>query len=168
MVTEASNPDIWLTEDAHAKLTAELAYLKGEGRAEVSQRIAQAREEGDLSENGGYHAAREEQGQQEARIRQLEVLLRDARIGDAPRSDSVGVGMRVTIAYDGDPDDTETFLLGARELMGANEGGLDVISPQSPLGAAVMGLAAGDATTYTGPTGARFDVTVVDFAPHSG
>lgn len=167
-MTERQNPDIWLTADAHAKLTAELTHLKGEGRAAVSAKIAQAREEGDLSENGGYHAARDEQGQQEARIRQLEVLLRDAQIGEAPHADAVGVGMQVTIAYDGDPDDTDTFLLGARELMGPAEAGLEVISPQSPLGAAVMGLGAGDQASYTGPTGARFDVTVVDFAPHSG
>ncbi len=166
-MTEVQNPDVWLTAESHAKLTVELAHLKGEGRESISRRIAQAREEGDLSENGGYHAAREEQGQQEARIRQLEVLLRDAKIGDAPSSDTVSVGMRVTIAYDGDPDDTDTFLLGARELMGADEGGLEVISPQSPLGAAVMGLAAGADASYVGPTGATFEVKVVDFTPHS-
>lgn len=166
-MTDVQNPAIWLTVDAHAKLSAELAYLKGEGRTAVTKKIAQARDEGDLSENGGYHAAREEQGQQEARIRQLEVLLRDAQIGETPHADAVGVGMRVTIAYDGDPDDTDTFLLGARELMGPAEAGLDVISPQSPLGAAVLGLTAGSETTYFGPTGATFNVTVVEFEPHS-
>ena len=74
----------WLTQDAFDKLTAELTHLKGEGRQLVSAKIARAREEGDLSENGGYHAAREEQGHQEARIRQLEAMLREAQVGEAP------------------------------------------------------------------------------------
>ena len=70
-MSDAQNSTVWLTQEAFDKLSDELDYLKGEGRTTVSAKIAQARDEGDLSENGGYHAAREEQGQQEARIRQL-------------------------------------------------------------------------------------------------
>ena len=119
-MSDAQNSTVWLTQEAFDKLTDELDYLKGEGRTTVSAKIAQARDEGDLSENGGYHAAREEQGQQEARIRQLEAMLRDAKIGEAPAgSKKVAPGMTVTIAYDDDPEDTDTFLLGSRELIGA-------------------------------------------------
>ncbi len=161
---------IWLTQDAFDKLSEELEYMKGEGRRLVSAKIAQARSEGDLSENGGYHAAREEQGQQEARIRQLEAMLRDAQIGDAPaQSDEVTPGMEITICYDDDPDDTDTFILGSRELLALADGDdIEVFSPQSPLGAAVMGKKVGDKASYTGPTGAEFEVTVLEIKPHLG
>ena len=107
---------IWLTQDAYDKLQAELEQLSGPGRADVSARIAAAREEGDLRENGGYHAAREEQGKQEARIRQLEDMLRRAEVGETPSDDGVvEPGMVVTYRFAGD-DDTEIFLLGAREI----------------------------------------------------
>ena len=166
-MSDAQNSTVWLTQEAFDKLTDELDYLKGEGRTTVSAKIAQARDEGDLSENGGYHAAREEQGQQEARIRQLEAMLRDAKIGEAPAgSKKVAPGMTVTIAYDDDPDDTDTFLLGSRELIGVTDTAIDVFSPQSPLGAAIVGLHKGEQATYTGPTGASFDVTVLDFEPY--
>ena len=97
-MSETSTDVIWLTQEAHDKLEAELNDLKTVGRPEVSARIAAAREEGDLSENGGYHAAREEQGQMEGRIAQLEHMLRTAQVGDAPENpDEVGVGTLVTI-----------------------------------------------------------------------
>lgn len=78
---------IWLTQEAYDAASAELEHLKGPGRAEVTAKIARARDEGDLSENAGYHAARDEQGQQELRIRQLEVMLRSAQVGEAPEGD---------------------------------------------------------------------------------
>ena len=74
---------IWLTQDAYDKLQGELEQLSGPGRADVTAKIAAARDEGDLRENGGYHAAREEQGKQEARIRQLKDMLRRAEVGEA-------------------------------------------------------------------------------------
>ena len=94
---------IWLTQDAYDKLSSELEFLKGEGRQKVSTKIAQARDEGDLSENGGYHAAREEQGKNEARIRQLKHLLEHAKSG-APDSadDEVAQAMRVRTGETGD------------------------------------------------------------------
>lgn len=168
-MSEAQIATVWLTQEAFDKLAAELEYLKGEGRTAVSRKIAQAREEGDLSENGGYHAAREEQGQQEARIRQLEAMLRDAHIGEAPAtSPHVTPGMTVTICYDDDPEDTDTFLLGSRELMGVTDAAVEVFSPQSPLGAAIVGAAKGDTVAYVAPTGRTIEVTVLDFEPFTG
>jgi transcription elongation factor GreA len=168
-MSDAQNSTVWLTQEAFDKLTAELDYLKGEGRTTVSAKIAQARDEGDLSENGGYHAAREEQGQQEARIRQLEAMLRDAKIGEAPAgSKKVAPGMTVTIAYDDDPDDTDTFLLGSRELMGVTDTEVEVFSPQSPLGAAVVGAKKGQKVSYEAPNGSTINVTILEFGVYSG
>ena len=155
----------WLTQDAFDRLTAELAHLKGEGRRAMAAKIAHAREEGDLSENAGYHAAREEQGHQEARIRQLTVMLENVQVGQAPADiDEVIPGATVTIYYDGDPDDEDSFLLGSREMLGLD---LEIFSPQSPLGAAVLGAKVGDTVAYTAPTGKRIEVTVVATAPLS-
>ncbi|MFZ1913237.1 MAG: transcription elongation factor GreA [Propionicimonas sp.] len=155
---------IWLTRDAYDKLAAELEHLKGDGRRIVTAKIAQARDEGDLSENGGYHAAREEQGHQEARIRQLSAMLEHAQVGEAPTGAStVGPGTLVTIFFDDDPDDEDTFLLGSRELMTLDDAvDLEVYSPQSPLGAAILGAAAGDTVTYAAPNGRPISVTIVD------
>ena len=160
----------WLTQDAYDKLAAELEYLKSEGRATVSAKIARAREEGDLSENGGYHAAREEQGQQEARIRQLTAILESAHVGEPPTAAGAVVpGTLVTIYYDGDEDDDDTFLLGSREVMGLDDSvDIEVYSPQSPLGAAVLGAAPGDSVSYAAPNGKTIEVTVVSVAPFTG
>ena len=117
-MSESTINVVWLTQEAYDKLQDELDQLKTVGRPEVTARIAAAREEGDLSENGGYHAAREEQGQMEGRIRQLEDLLRRAQVGEPTGdSDEVTPGRLVTIAFDGDEDDTDTFLLGSREVL---------------------------------------------------
>ncbi|HEY9351283.1 MAG TPA: transcription elongation factor GreA, partial [Acidothermales bacterium] len=138
----------WLTQEAHDRLVNELEHLTGPGRAEIVQRIESAREEGDLRENGGYHAAKEEQGKQEARIRQLQVLLRTAKVGEAPTTDGVvALGSVVTVRFPGD-EDTMTFLLGSRE---AGDVDLEVYSPQSPLGAAVAGKSVGDQASYAMP-----------------
>ncbi|MFV0407612.1 MAG: transcription elongation factor GreA [Propioniciclava sp.] len=168
-MSDAQNSTVWLTQEAFDKLNSELEHLKGDGRTTVSRKIAQAREEGDLSENGGYHAAREEQGHQEARIRQLEAMLRDAQIGEPEgAAEVVTPGMTVTIFYDDDPSDTDTFLLGSRELMGVTDTEIDVFSPQSPLGAAVLGAEQGQTVSYEAPTGANIEVTVQEFAPFAG
>src|SRR5215213_851163 len=111
-MSENSSQAIWLTQEAYDKLRNELDHLSGPGRAAMAQKIAQAREEGDLRENGGYHAARDEQGQQEARIRQLSDMLGRAQVGEAPAAaGEVAPGTRVTIAFDGDVSDTDTFVL---------------------------------------------------------
>lgn len=170
-MADEQTPHIWLTQDAFDKLTEELTFLKGEGRAQVSAKIARARDEGDLSENGGYHAAREEQGHQEARIRQLEAMLRHASVGEAPvgDTDEVVPGVQVTIVFDDDPEDTDTFLLGTREMMNVGEGsGLEIYSPQSPLGAAILGKKVGETTSYAAPNGRPIEVTILEVRPYTG
>ncbi len=157
--------EIWLTPEAHAKLRDEYEYLTGKGREEVTARIAFAREEGDLSENAGYHAAREEQGQAELRIRQLKAILDHAQVGSPPKaaSGTVQPGMRVTIAFDGDVDDTDTFLLGSREMLGLDVAvDMAVYSPQSPLGSAIIDRSVGDEVSYDAPNGKMISVTIVE------
>jgi transcription elongation factor GreA len=156
---------IWLTQEAFDKLHAELDNLKGPLRHEIIGRISAARDEGDLKENGGYHAAKEEQGKQEARIRQLEEMLRRAEVGGAADNDgTVSPGMKVTYRFVGD-DDTDTFLLGAREI---EDDSLEVFSPQSPLGAAILHAKIGDVVSYTAPNGKSLEVEVVDAVPYTG
>ena len=146
----------WLTQDAYDRLAAELEHLSTTGRTEIAKRIEAAREEGDLKENGGYHAAKDEQGKQEARIRQLTELLKHAEVGDAPQSSGVvEPGTVITAIIAGDE---ETFLIGSREIAGDSE--LDVWSERSPLGAAIMGLKVGDKTSYTAPNGREIAVEV--------
>ena len=163
-MSETSADVVWLTQEAFDKLEAELNDLKTVGRTEVSARIASAREEGDLSENGGYHAAREEQGQMEGRIRQLEELLRRAQVGEPEGdSDEAGPGKLITVAFDGDEDDTDTFLLGSREVLGLDDSvEHQVYSPQSPLGSAVMGAKVGDEVRYEAPNGKELMVVVLE------
>ena len=146
----------WLTQEAHDRLKAELDELSGEGRAEIARRIEAAREEGDLKENGGYHAAKEEQGKIEARIRQLTQLLRTAEVGDAPESHGVvEPGTVVTALIAG--DETK-FLLGNREIAGDSD--LDVYSEQSPLGAAIIGWEVGRKGAYVAPNGREIPVEI--------
>ncbi len=159
---------IWLTQEAYDKLQHELEHLSGPGRADVTAKIAAARDEGDLKENGGYHAAREEQGKQEARIRQLADMLRRAEVGEAPAdTGEVVPGTQITIAFDGDESDTDTFVLGSRELLGMDESvdSTNVYSPQSPLGAAILGKKKGDAVSYVAPNGKSINVTIVAVEP---
>jgi transcription elongation factor GreA len=158
---------IWLTQDAYDKLQGELEHLRGPVRAEIVARISAAREEGDLKENGGYHAAREEQGKVEARIRQLEDMLRRAQVGETPADDGVvEPGMKVTYRFVGD-DEQETFLLGARE-MEETTAGLQVFSPQSPLGSAIIGAKVGDTVSYKAPLGKELKVEILDAVPYTG
>ncbi|MGH3715267.1 MAG: transcription elongation factor GreA [Micromonosporaceae bacterium] len=163
--TDRTEAGAWLSQDAHDKLKKELDELIA-NRPVISAEINARREEGDLSENGGYHAAKEEQGKEEARIRYLKELLRTARVGDAPKSDTVAPGSVVTISFDDDPGDTETFLLGSREISATTE--LTVYSPESALGAAILGRHPGDAVTYTAPSGAEIKVKVVSLERFEG
>ena len=164
-MTESTVDETWLTQDAYDRLQAEHDRLV-EARPEVSKVIEKAREEGDLRENGGYHAAKEEQGKQEARIRQLEQLLRTAKVGEAPTAPGVaGPGMVVTVRFEGD-DDTERFLLGSRE--DHVDGGLEIYSAHSPLGKALTGVSVGETASYTLPNGRQMKVELLDAAPFSG
>lgn len=154
----------WLTQEAYDRLHAELEHLSGEGRTEIAKRIEAAREEGDLKENGGYHAAKDEQGKMEARIRQLTELLRTATVGDAPESKGVvEPGTLVTAEIMGDES---TFVLGSREIAG--DSGLDVYSEASPLGSSIMGLSVGDTASYTAPNGRQIDVKVIKVETFKG
>lgn len=147
----------WLTQEAFDRLQLELEELTGPRRTEIVKRIEAAREEGDLKENGGYHAAKDEQGKLEARIRDLGSLLKHAVIGVAPESNGiVEIGTVISANVLGDP---EKFLLGSRELAG--DSGLDVYSAESPLGAAILGLKVGDESSYVAPNGKTIDVQIV-------
>jgi transcription elongation factor GreA len=153
----AETQETWLTQEAYDRLQAELEELSGPGRREIAARIEAAREEGDLKENGGYHAAKEEQGKMEARIFDLQDLLKNAKVGEAPKSRGVvEVGTVVTAKVVGDE---EKFLLGSREMADGSD--LDVYSPESPLGEAILGLKVGEKTTYAAPTGKEISVEVV-------
>lgn len=153
----------WLTQEAYDRLQAELEQLSGPARQEITDRIAAARDEGDLKENGGYHAAREEQGKNEARIRELTERLRSVRIGTPADDGVIEAGMIVTIELAGDE---MIFLLGSREIGDTTD--LEVYSEQSPLGAAINGKKVGDTTKYTAPSGREFEVKVLDAKPYTG
>ena len=147
----------WLTQEAFDRLTAELEQLSGAGRTEIAKKIELAREEGDLKENGGYHAAKEEQGKIEARIRVLTELLRHAVVGEAPESTGIvapGTLITATIAAT-----QRTFLIGSREIVGDSD--MDVYSEGSPLGTAILGLAVGADTTFTAPNGNSIAVKIL-------
>lgn len=155
----------WLTQEAYDRLKAELDHLSGPGRVEIAQKIEAARSEGDLRENGGYHAAKDQQGMQEARIRQLTYILENARVGEPPRADGVvGPGMTVTVRFGGD-DEEVTFLLASREEVGSP---IDVYSPKSPLGAAINGKKVGETATYSLPNGKASSVEIIDAVPYIG
>jgi transcription elongation factor GreA len=153
---------VWLSQAAYDRLRAELEHLTTEGRRGASTAIEEARDHGDLRENAEYHAAKEEQGKMEARIRQLEAMLRNAEVGESPAGDTVAAGTVMTIV-DEDGDE-ETFLLGSRE---DRPEGLGVVSAQSPLGQALLGRRVGDTVRYAAPAG-TFEVTIKDVRPLDG
>jgi transcription elongation factor GreA len=158
---------VWLTQAKFDELQAELEELRGPGRAAVVQKVSDARDEGDLKENGGYHAAREELGKLDGRIAQLEDMLKRAQVGETPPDDGVvEPGMVVTYRFAGD-DEEEKFLLGAREMKGDDDD-LEVYSPQSPLGEAINGKKRGDKVSYVAPNGKTLKVEIVDAVPYEG
>ena len=155
----------WLTQEAYDRLKAELDDLSGRGRIDIAKKIEAAREEGDLRENGGYHAAKDEQGQMEARIITLQHILETARVGAPPRTDGVvGPGMTVTVRFVKDEDEV-TFLLASREESGSP---IDVYSPRSPLGSAIMGKKVGETATYQLPNGRAATVEILEAVPYAG
>jgi transcription elongation factor GreA len=147
MTQSSEQTTVWLTQDAYDKLHAELEELKGPRSQEVIDRISSARDEGDLKENGAYHAAKDEQGKIQARIRQLESMLRTAEVGETPPDDGiVEPGMVVTYKFVGDDDD----------------------SPQSAMGSAILGSRKGDTVSYTAPNGKEQQVAILDAVPYTG
>ncbi|MDR1999196.1 MAG: transcription elongation factor GreA [Frankiaceae bacterium] len=162
MTADSVTAVTWLTQEAHDRLSAELAGLIA-NRPVIAKEINDRREEGDLRENGGYHAAREEQGKREGRIAQLEQLLRTAQVGDSPQDDGLaGPGKVVTVRFGDDPD-TETFLIGSREE--AETADVEVYSSASPLGLALTGAKEGDTVSYDTPNGKTMSVTLLAAKP---
>lgn len=140
-----------LTQDTFDRLQAELEDLRTRGRIEIAKAIEAARALGDLSENGDYHAAKDTQGKMEARIRQLEAMLKDVEIvdGTAAATGTVAAGVVVSLRYEGD-DEVERYLIGSIE---ERREGVEVISPSSPLGQALMGKKQGETVSYEAPRG---------------
>jgi transcription elongation factor GreA len=166
MTQQSEQNAVWLTQEAYDKLGAELEELKGPVLQEIVRRISDARAEGDLSENGGYHAAKDEQGRIVARIRQLEATLDRAQVGETPADDGVvEPGMKVTVKFAGEKD-PEEFLLGAREMKDIANG-LTVYSPQSPMGAAIIGKVKGDVVGFE-VNGNKQSVEILNAVPFTG
>lgn len=162
-MTQTAPNASYLTQEAFDRLQAELRELSGPGRVEIAKRIEYAREEGDLKENGGYHAAKEEQGKMEARIRQLKQILENAIVGEAPPDDGVvEPGMVVSVEMFGE---TETFLLGSREISNGTDS-IDVYSEQSPLGSGINGKKVGETATYEAPNGKIIEVKILSAKPY--
>ncbi len=154
----------WLTQEAFDRLQQEYEHLAGEGRTAIAKEIDERRQEGDLKENGGYHAAREEQGKQEARIKQLRFLLESAHVGEPSAGDgTVQSGSVVTATVGGRE---MRFLVGSREVAGGTD--IDVFSAQSPLGEALIGKKVGDVTSYSAPNGNAIAVSVLAVDPFTG
>lgn len=149
-----------LSKATFDRLTAELEQLSTLGRTEIARKIQTARELGDLSENGDYHAAKEEQGKMEARIRHLEAVLESAEIVESAASDVVVAGSVVSLSFEGD-DDIERYLIGSIE---EQHDDLEVISPASPLGSALLGATVGDVVSFETPGGGSLSAEVTDIA----
>jgi len=150
------------SQATYDRLQAEHLQMSTIDRVEIARKIQTARELGDLSENGDYHAAKEEQGKQEARIRQLEALLEDAEIVEGGPTDTVAPGVIVSIRYEGD-DDVERYLLGSIE---EQHDEVEIMSPGSALGKALMGAKVDDVVEFETPTGANLKVTVTAIEPN--
>lgn len=160
-----TDSQVWLTQESFNKLKGELDQLIAH-RPILAAEINDRREEGDLRENGGYHAAREQQGQEEARIRQLQELLNTAKVGEAPKQSGVALpGSVVKVYYDSDDSDTETFLIATRQES-VSDGKLEVYSPNSPIGAALLNAKVGETRSYTVPNGSTVKVTLVSAEPY--
>jgi transcription elongation factor GreA len=153
---------IWLTQQTFDRLNAELEDRRGPLRAEIVERISSARDEGDLKENGGYHAAKDEQGTNEARIRQLEEMLSGATTRPAEDDQTVSAGKVVTYRYAGDEE--EQFLLGAREIA-EDHTDIEVYSPESPLGTALLGHKAGETVDFEQPNGKTAKIEIIKAVP---
>ncbi|MFT4245886.1 MAG: transcription elongation factor GreA [Micrococcaceae bacterium] len=156
--------ETWLTQEAYDRLSKELEELTGPKRAEIVKRIDAARQEGDLKENGGYHAAREEQGKMEGRIKQLKSMLENAKIGEGGKVyDTIEPGVVVVAEIAGDE---EEFLLGSREI--SDDVDIDVYSDNSPIGQAILGLKKGNKTSYKAPNGKEIEVKIIDLKAFTG
>jgi len=161
MTQSTEQATIWLAPSAFDKLNAQLEDMKGPQRQKIVDEISAARDEGDLKENGGYHAAREAQGRLEGEITALEQLLRKADTTVPADDGVVAPGKVVTFKFEGDDDDeAETRLIASIEMKDF-AGGLEISSPASPIGAALLGANVGDTVSYEGPNGRALSVEVM-------
>jgi transcription elongation factor GreA len=156
----ASMDQTTLSPQAYQRLRDELEERSGPTRRQISDWIERAREMGDLKENGDYHAAKNEQGLNEARVRQLEAILKTAVLIEVAAADSVQPGTVVEFRMEGD-DDSSVYLVGSIEERGT---GYDVLSPGSPLGKALLGHKPGEVVTYEAP-GGKFEIRIVEVLP---
>jgi len=149
----------WLTQEAYDRLANELENLISVGRGEIAKRIQEAREEGDLKENGGYHAAKEEQGKIEARINRIEEILATATVGEAPKAHGVvEQGLVISVDLNGS---TKKFLLGSAEI---SDDSVEVYSPDSPIGSAILGKKVGEELEVFLPNGKAIKVKILGVA----
>lgn len=155
-----TNETTWLTPEAHTKLTEELEQLKTVGRPEIEERIAEARSHGDLRENADYDAAKHDQGLMEARIRQIEALLRTAEVREKTHDGTVQIGSVVTVIDD--DDDVMRYFVATLENKVA---GIPLASPDGPLGSAMIGKEVGDSVSYEAPGGV-FEVKITGIEPY--
>ncbi len=153
----------WLSPETYEHLKAELNDMITVQRAEIAKKIEAARSEGDLRENGGYQAAREEQSKLEGRIVELTALLENAHVSEPPSGDEVASGTVVTATIGGME---ETFLLGSREA--ADIVGMEVYPESAPLGQAILGLKKGEKTTFKNRLGRPVTVEILDIKPYEG
>ncbi|MBO6003606.1 MAG: transcription elongation factor GreA [Aeriscardovia sp.] len=151
---------IRLTQDAYDKMQKELEHRKGEVRSEIAQKIKEARAEGDLSENGGYQAAKEAQGKNESRINELTQKLRSAKILSVSNDGKVREGSVVKLKFGGQEAE---FLVGSRDLNCITD--KRIISPKSPIGAAVLGHSAGESVSYQTPAGREMRAEILEVSP---
>ena len=149
-----------LSPQAHQRLTEELEERTTIRRKEISEWLERAREHGDIRENADYDAAKNEQGHNEARVRQIEAILKQAVVVEGLTGEKVEAGTVVEVRMEGD-DETSTYLIGSIEEKGR---GYDVISPGSPLGKALLGHAQGEVVSYNAP-GGTFDVEIIAVRP---
>ena len=152
-----TNDATWLTQEAYDRLADELEYLLTIARSDIAKRIQEAREEGDLKENGGYHAAKEEQGKIESRINRLEEILASAQVGEAPKAHGV-VQQGLVISVELNVSEKK-FLLGSAEI---SDDKIEVYSPDSPIGSAIMGKKIGDQLDVFLPNGKVIQVKILD------
>lgn len=159
MIMSETPEATWLTQEAYDRLADELEYLVNVGRGDIAKRIQEAREEGDLKENGGYHAAKEEQGKIEARINRIEEILATAKVGEAPKAHGVvEQGLVVTVNLNGSE---KKFLLGSAEI---SDESVEVYSPDSPIGSAILGRKVGEDLEVFLPNGKTIKVKILDVA----
>jgi transcription elongation factor GreA len=152
-----SNDAAWLTQEAYDRLANELEQLLTVARTDIAKRIQEAREEGDLKENGGYHAAKEEQGKIESRINRLEEILATAQVGEAPKAHGVvQQGLIISVELNGSE---KKFLLGSAEI---SDEDIEVYSPDSPIGSAIMGKKIGEQLDVHLPNGKTIQVKILD------